>query len=136
VDPLHQARVSLAVHGDAALECDGERLAQVVSNLVGNALQHGAPAQVRVEVAGEAREVRLSVQNGGPPIPPALLPHVFEPFRHGAEPRSSERVARTGLGLFIVREIVTAHGGTVEVASDAASGTTFTVRLPRRPGAR
>jgi signal transduction histidine kinase len=126
-------RISLTAHGDTALSCDGERLLRVLSNLVGNALQHGGQEQVRVEVVGDASEVRLTVHNEGPPIPPALLPHVFEPFRQG-ENGGGGRVGSTGLGLFIVREIVAAHGGAAAVTSDATSGTTFTVRLPRPPG--
>jgi signal transduction histidine kinase len=124
--------VSLTVSGDAALDADRDRLAQVVSNLVGNALQHGAGSPVSVTVTGGHADVTLAVSNGGPPIPPEVLPHVFEPFRrgepypHGAGGPSGS----SGLGLFIVREIVRAHGGTVDVRS-GADGTVFTVRLPR-----
>jgi signal transduction histidine kinase len=128
----HGGRVALAVHGDSALEGDAGRLAQVVSNLVGNALQHGA-GPVQVDVDGRSAEVALAVHNGGRPIPADLLPHVFEPFRRGADAGPAAG-GSTGLGLFIVREIVTAHRGTIGVSSDEASGTTFTVRLPRRAG--
>jgi signal transduction histidine kinase len=128
-----QGRLSFTVHGDAAAECDPARLAQVVSNLVGNALEHGGSGAVRVEVRGEPGEVRLVVTNFGPPIPPELLPHLFEPFRQGDDPRQP-RPGSTGLGLFIVREIVNAHRGTVGVESDAEGGTSFTVRLPRGGG--
>jgi signal transduction histidine kinase len=127
-DP-EQRRAGLVVHGDTSLDCDAGRILQVASNLVGNALRHGGASAIRIEVEGTDGEVVLSVHNAGPAIPPELLPYVFEPFRQGVEP--SAQVGSTGLGLFIVREIVSAHGGTVEVASTAASGTTFTVRLPR-----
>jgi signal transduction histidine kinase len=127
-----QGRASFVARGDTTIECDRGRMLQVASNLVGNALRHGGSGTVRVEVAGNAAEVVLSVHNDGPRIDPELLPHVFEPFRQGADPGAS--LGGTGLGLFIVREIVTAHGGTVAVASDATSGTTFTVRLPRDRG--
>jgi signal transduction histidine kinase len=125
--------VSLAVRGDAALDGDRDRLAQVVSNLVGNALQHGGGSPVYVTVTGGDLDVTLAVANGGPPIPEELLPHVFEPFRRG-EPyarAAGGRPGNSGLGLFIVREIVRAHGGTVEVRSEREAGTVFTVRLPR-----
>lgn len=71
----------------------------------------------------------LTVHNEGRPIPPDLLPHVFEPFRSGRHgPALDDR--SMGLGLFIVRQIVLAHGGAVAVRSDDEHGTTFTVRLP------
>ncbi len=124
--------VVLGVEGEATLEADPARLAQVISNLVGNALQHGAGSPVRIQLSGQPREVVLSVHNEGLPILPELLPHVFEPFRRGhAVDPAGERHGSVGLGLFIVREIVAAHGGQVEVASSDAGGTTFTVRLPR-----
>lgn len=104
---------------------------------VTNALKYGpAEERVEVEMRGEEDSVVLQVRNGGAPIPPEALPHVFEPLRtrdqrwndreHGAK-RS------VGLGLFIVHEIARAHGGTVAVASSPGSGTVFTVRLPRHP---
>jgi signal transduction histidine kinase len=124
-----QGRASFVASGDTTVECDRGRMLQIASNLVGNALRHGGGGTVGVEVAGDAAEVVLSVHNDGPLIDPELLPFVFEPFRQGADPGA--KLGSTGLGLFIVREIVTAHGGTVAVASDAKSGTTFSVRLPR-----
>jgi signal transduction histidine kinase len=104
---------------------DGGRLQQAVTNLLVNAVQH-APAPARIEVRACARDkvAELAVVNNGPPIPEELLPHVFEPFRHGGGDGS------TGLGLFIVREIVRAHRGSVGVVSTPVE-TTFTVRLPR-----
>ena len=125
-------RIALAAQGKTTLEADPARLSQVISNLVGNALQHGGGTPVRIQLSGEEGAVVLSVHNDGPPIVPEMLPHIFEPFRRGhardpaGEPRDS-----VGLGLFIVREIVAAHGGTVQAASSEAEGTTFTVRLPR-----
>jgi len=136
----------LAAEPDRSIEIDGEgdargawdpaRLAQVVSNLVGNALKHGARrAPVRVSVRGGEGEVVLEVQNQGPAIAPELLPVLFEPFRRGSTPREAPSHARgVGLGLYIVRQIVNAHGGTISVESTAEQGTTFTVRLPRARG--
>ena len=135
-------RLRLAVSGDAGAEVDPERLGQVVSNLVGNALHHGAGSPVLVAVVGGPDELAIEVHNRGPPIPPGVLPEIFEPFRRGAEEGAEAPNARdgVGLGLFIVREIVRAHGGQVAVRSTAEDGTCFTVRLPRRrpaaPGAR
>ena len=124
---------SLPAHGDTSIECDAGRILQVASNLVANALRHAAGKVVTVEVAGLAWEVVLSVHNDGPPIPPELLPHVFQPFRQ--DEGSGAPIGSSGLGLFIVREIVAAHDGTVAVTSNAESGTTFTVRLPRQVSA-
>jgi signal transduction histidine kinase len=93
-------------------------------------VQHGAqqsPVAVRIETGPEA--LLLQVRNEGPPIDPGLLPSIFEPFRRGAARAPGS--GSIGLGLFIVREIVRAHGGSVEVRSRAGEGTTFSVRLPR-----
>jgi signal transduction histidine kinase len=124
-----QGRARLTASGDTVIGCDPGRIVQVASNLVANALRHGSGEPVDVRVAGNGDAVVLSVHNAGPAIPPELLPHVFEPFRQASEPGAN--VGSTGLGLFIVREIVSAHGGSVDVVSDATAGTTFTVRIPR-----
>jgi len=77
--------------------------------------------------------VVLSVHNEGPPIPSAMLGKIFNPLMRHATPESAARrvPGSLGLGLYIVREIVVTHGGTVAVASTAQAGTTFTVRLPQ-----
>jgi PAS domain S-box-containing protein len=110
---------------------DPDRLLQVISNLVANAGQHGDPAAgVLVRLDGNAAEdVVFAVHNAGA-VPSALLPGLFDPFRGTGHRRDHSR--GLGLGLFIVKEIVRAHGGTVDVSSSAADGTTFTIRLPRR----
>jgi signal transduction histidine kinase len=121
-----EARVRCAVEGDVTGEWDPARLEQVVSNLVTNAVMHGAPEKVVVvRVTGLADAVRIAVHNEGPPIPAHLLPHIFEPFR-AAEAGAH---AGLGLGLHIVRSLVEAHGGTVDVVS-GEEGTTFEVLLP------
>lgn len=125
-----ERRVSCEIAGDVAGEWDADRLEQVLSNLIGNAIQHGRdPIAVAVRDAGG--EVILSVHNAGDPIPPETIPRLFEPFRA----TSRERGEGLGLGLFIVSEIVRAHGGEISVSSSADEGTTFTIRLPRRPPA-
>lgn len=119
--------------GDAKGEWDPDRLAQVVSNLVNNALAYSPPdTPVRVETHGARGEVVLHVHNVGEPISPELMPHLFEPMKRG-RPDAGHAERSVGLGLFIVKHIVRRHGGRVEVRSDAREGTTFTVRLPRRP---
>jgi signal transduction histidine kinase len=119
--------IRVAVENGAAGEWDPDRLEQVVSNVVGNAIQHGDPAAaVELRARRRGEDVVLDVHNRGDPIPPPLLPFVFEPFRHGGRP------AAVGLGLYIAREIVQAHGGTIEIRSTQSEGTTVTVTLPRR----
>jgi signal transduction histidine kinase len=114
---------------------DAERLTQVLSNLVANALEHGG-ADVPVFVRSHPCEdlVALEVHNPGAPIPQHLLATLFEPFRRGSgssPAQSKGRRGGLGLGLYIVKEIVEAHGGRVSVRSSLEEGTTFTVLLPR-----
>ena len=122
--------------GDLTGTWDADRLRQAVSNLLGNAVQHGAAdAPIDLVLAGgEARDVVAVVRNGGPPIPPGELPRIFEPLVRGssAEHPKANRPGSIGLGLYIAREIARSHGGRLDVTSTAADGTAFTLRLPRR----
>lgn len=119
--------------GDLRGYWDPDRLSQVLSNLIGNALQHGEPDRpIDVTARGDPDRVVIDVHNEGSPIPEALQASIFEPMvRHVRGDESGQRTS-LGLGLFIVREIALAHGGTVSVTSTAGEGTTFSVRLPRR----
>jgi signal transduction histidine kinase len=121
--------------GDLRIEADGERMRQVVSNLLHNAVQHGdRTLPVTLHAQGEVHEVILKVANFGAPIPPALMRIMFEPLvtvpHLGPAPNERSKTS-LGLGLFIVKEIVQGHRGTVSVDSSADQGTVFTVRLPR-----
>ena len=104
---------------------DRDRLHQVVSNLIGNALIHARGAAIAVAVGGDAATVELIVSDAGPGIAPDDLPRVFEWFRQGRRRRGG-----TGLGLAIVKGLVLAHQGTVEVDSELGHGARFVVRLP------
>jgi PAS domain S-box-containing protein len=127
-NPDHE--IELEVRGNPLGEWDPSRMSQMVSNLVGNATFHGAPGTpVRVLVEDRDDTVVLKVSNDGPPIAPDLLSVVFEPFRRGNQDDRSPR--GLGLGLYIARQIVLAHHGTIRVESTAQEGTTFTVELPR-----
>ena len=120
--------------GDLTGNWDAARLRQVVSNLIGNALQHGSPdGPVELSAASEASSVVLSVHNEGAPIPPELLPTLFDPLvRHATADSLTHRAPGSiGLGLYIVREIITAQEGAIEVTSNSEHGTTFTVSIPR-----
>lgn len=120
--------------GDGEGLWDRARLAQVIDNLLSNAFKYGSPAQpVTIRTLGGERWVRLEVHNAGPPIDPALMPHIFEPLRQAKRTGGVGGIAGVGLGLYIVDHVVRAHGGTVDVHSTAAEGTTFFVRLPREP---
>ena len=142
---LHPGR-TLRLHseGDVNGVWDAGRIRQVVSNLMGNAIQHGSPeAPIDLSVASKGTAsagsglggstVVLSVHNEGVPIPPDLLPTIFDPLKRYAtrESAAARSPGSSGRGLYIVRESVVAKGGTVEVASTAEEGTTFTVRIPR-----
>ena len=122
--------ILVEVEGDATGEWDHDRLLQVFANLVGNALHHGhSEHPVKVRCHGRRTHLSVSVQNAGA-IPPEVLPVLFEPFRGTAR---YQRTRGLGLGLFITQQIVAAHGGTIDVTCDPATGTTFRLLLPRRP---
>ncbi|HET7825298.1 MAG TPA: MEDS domain-containing protein [Anaeromyxobacter sp.] len=129
-------RVRLEARGDVAGTWDADRLAQLASNLVGNALAHGKPgAPVSIVLDGTSRsEVVLEVENAGS-IPADLLPGIFEPFTASRQAASAASNG-LGLGLHITRQIATAHGGSIDVASSGDGWTRFTVRLPRMPPAK
>ena len=122
------------LEGDLAGTWDAERLCQVVTNLVGNALHHGSADQpVRICADGNLPEtVSITVSNGGT-IPPELMPHLFDAFRGGE--REPGRHQGLGLGLFIAHQIVRAHRGAIEAKSQD-NVTTFRVTLPRHAPAR
>lgn len=112
---------------------DRDRLEQVFSNLIGNAVQHGragAPVSVSVEPCGNG-DVCVAVHNEGVPIPEDLQSKLFDPFRRGDRDSRTAATAGLGLGLYISREIVRAHGGELTVRSNDVEGTTFRVSLPR-----
>jgi signal transduction histidine kinase len=122
-------QIDVLVSGDVKGSWDPGRLGQVLSNLIGNALRHGSVSvPITVELSGGEQEVVASVHNGGT-IPADLMPRLFEPFQPGVGRRT--RAEGLGLGLYIVQQIVHAHGGEVRVSSSPEAGTRFEVRLPR-----
>ncbi|MEO8179609.1 MAG: response regulator [Deltaproteobacteria bacterium] len=132
LQPAYPERVVQSVgSGDVRGEWDPDRLAQAVMNLVSNALKYGeAGGIVTVRTQGEGDSVTMAVHNPGLPIDAQLLPVLFEPLRRGSA--QVDRAARSvGLGLYIVKHIIEAHGGSIDVKSTLAEGTTFSARLPR-----
>lgn len=126
-----EREIELEQRGPGAGTWDADRLAQVLSNLVANALNYSPrDTGVSIRTNGDTDTFELEVRNGGEPIPAEVLPTLFRPMQRGAN--HSDRSARSvGLGLYIVREIVTAHGGEVSLSSTPADGTAVRVRLPR-----
>jgi PAS domain S-box-containing protein len=122
--------VNVVAEGDTRGAWDADRVAQVLANLIGNAVDYSAPGSaVEVLCRGEDDLVTVRVVNQGAAIPAEILPNIFEPFRRGERQREGGKDG-LGLGLFIARAITVAHGGRIEVES--AGGTTvFEVRFPR-----
>jgi signal transduction histidine kinase len=103
----------------------------MVSNLVVNAIQHGTGTEVQVKAMSDESFVIVQVHNAGPAIPTDQLATIFDPLVRG--PAATRNSTGAGLGLFIVAEIVSAHRGTIAVSSSEKAGTSFVIRLPRRP---
>lgn len=124
--------VTIALNSVGNLEgsWDNDRMAQVFSNLAGNAAQHGLPEQpIRFQLDGrKAHSVEIAIHNRGA-IPRDILPQLFEPFRSTQHKRDGSH--GLGLGLYITQQVVRAHGGEISVTSSAEDGTTFNINLPR-----
>lgn len=125
--------IKLDARGGSKGNWDCARISQVLSNLVGNAVEHGEPGgTIEVNVAGDDEEVTIAVHNLGPPIPPEQLNGIFGAMKNTAAASSAAGAPEhLGLGLYIAERIVTAHGGNMRVESTKDAGTTFTVHLPR-----
>jgi sigma-B regulation protein RsbU (phosphoserine phosphatase) len=131
VDELRSAWPDRAIKTDFSIDrgvnCDPNRIAQLTSNLIGNALKHGdgkTPVRVVAATTGECFE--LSVANSGAPIAPEVIGKLFQPFFRGTPQSTYEGL---GLGLYIASEIARAHGGKLDVISSGA-GTQFMLRIP------
>lgn len=126
--------IEFAAVGQLDVVWDEGRIAQAISNLLGNALQHGSKADpVVLKAFADAAEVIVTITNQGPPISEENLESIFNPLVRFAENKTPAYSPETslGIGLYIARKVVNAHGGTIDVHSSLASGTTFAVHLPR-----
>lgn len=122
--------IQLEVEGDVTGTWDEDRVAEVLSNLAGNAIEHAAPeTAVIVKARADGADVVVEITNQGAPIPADQLPFIFEPFRR-ARPQEKSKAGNLGLGLYIANQIVLAHGGSL-TAHSAGGSTTFVMRLPR-----
>ena len=131
LDRFSSAEKLCAIESELASEVkgnwDSQRLDQVAVNLVSNAIKYGGGSPVEVRVVKQGNQAVLTVKDGGPGISPERVPYIFDRFERAVENSS---VQGLGLGLYIVKQIVQAHNGTVAVESVADRGTTFTVTLP------
>jgi signal transduction histidine kinase len=126
-------KITFEVSGHTQGVWDKPRIGQVLSNLLSNALQYGATDRsVTVTVVGLPHELVLSVQNEGNPIPDTLLGSIFNSYQSNGDIDilNHHKSKNLGLGLYITKQIVIAHGGTISVTSSKSAGTTFTVRFP------
>jgi PAS domain S-box-containing protein len=127
------ASIELEVEGDVTSTWDEDRLSEVLSNLVGNAIEHARPGTaVTVKAYADGPQVVVEIVNQGEPIPADLLPFIFQPFRRARRARRPSREnGNLGLGLYIAHQIAFSHGGTLDARS-ADGRTAFVMRLPRR----
>jgi signal transduction histidine kinase len=126
--------IELSIAGETEGKWDKTRIGQVLSNLIGNALQYSPEnSTVHVRIAGEEEDLLISVRNDGSPISADKINGIFDPLTRGQNDNTWPRsAANLGLGLYITKKIVLAHLGDISVLSTAETGTTFIVRLPRQ----
>ncbi len=130
---VHPRRtIELTMSGGLMGEWDKARIGQVFSNLLGNAIQYGFQGSpIRVDLKGASGGVTVTVGNEGVPIPPEKMVMIFDPLTRGRPNDNSVPASgNLGLGLYITKEVVVAHGGTIEVTSSEADGTVFTAHFP------
>ena len=131
---VHARRtIELSLAGLLVGEWDKARIGQVFSNLLNNAMQYGShSAPVRLGLNGDPKAVTVTVKNDGVPIPADKIGMIFDPLKRlGADDDVAPVTGNLGLGLYITKEVVVAHGGSIEVTSSEMEGTTFTARFPR-----
>jgi signal transduction histidine kinase len=137
VQPILQRHTIEYIGADVPLLIEGDelRLEQVLQNMLQNAVKYSpSGGAITVQTAAQNGHVYVSISDQGIGIPQESLPHLFQRF-YRAENAEAKHISGMGVGLYLVKEIVTLHGGTIEVASTEGAGSTFTIRLPRHSGA-
>jgi PAS domain S-box-containing protein len=129
-DPLREAgcELTLQIEKKVMAEVDKGRFEQVMVNLISNSIKYAPGKPVRISLREAGNQAEISVKDSGPGIPAERLPRIFERFERAV---SSRNISGLGLGLFITREILKAHGGTIRVISEPGKGTDFIVQLPK-----
>ena len=129
IEQIASQAIEVTIDLPRPIRADPQRLGQLLSNLLGNAVVHGAAnAPIRVEARVQGGMLRLAVTNQGAPIPEDIRPSLFLPFSR----RGKASLQGLGLGLYIASQIAEAHGGRIDVESDEANGTTFVLAMPAR----
>jgi signal transduction histidine kinase len=137
VDELRAAHptrtILLKILGDVKGEWDKARIGQILSNLIGNAIQYSfKDSSIDIVVKGTLEEVILSVHNEGVPVPAEKMKTIFDALSRAVTDQGDHPGAvNLGRGLYITNDIVASHGGTIDVTSNEEDGTTFTARFPR-----
>ena len=128
-------RIDISTNGDVTGEWDDSRIAHAMTNLIGNAIEHGAAdAAVAITVNGLPEHIVTTIHNSGTPISAAQLNDIFGPMKsREVTARNEGSYGNLGLGLYIAERIVNAHNGEITVESSIEKRTSFVVRLPRRP---
>jgi signal transduction histidine kinase len=128
-----ERRIELSCPESLLARCDATRINQMLSNLIGNAIEHGAElAPIKLAINVESEHIVFQIHNQGPPIPESALQTIFDlmPRRKKEDQELENKFSHLGIGLFIVKKIVEAHSGIITVTSSEESGTTFIISLP------
>ncbi len=130
---VDRREIEITTDGDAKILGDGDRLVQIFSNLIDNAIKYSPGGQpVRIHVSREADGVVVTVHDGGIGVPKSEIPSLFERFTRASNARKL-KIPGTGFGLFLTQQLVRLHSGTIALSSEEGHGTTVTVRLPLAP---
>ncbi len=130
-DQIQSAKctIELKIDADVIVYWDQNRIEQVVVNLLSNSLKYSPGTLVTIALTSDEERVQFKIQDHGPGIPKDRQSKIFERFERAT---SARNISGLGLGLYITRQIVTAHQGTIQVESDEGRGTTFIVEIPKR----
>ncbi len=130
---VDRRKIEITADGASSITGDGDRLVQIFSNLIDNAIKYSPGEKaIQIDIAREPDGVVVAVHDNGIGIPKAEIPLLFERFTRASNARKL-KIPGTGFGLFLTRQLVRLHSGTISISSDEGRGTTVTVRLPLAP---